>query len=122
MIVKQILDRNNVHYKLKRIKNVCIYELDDEVLLITISNNKNIFSINRKIFYEIDDKLLPYSFCLEDTSTNNLYYMKIKEPNNFLRKSFESTNKDVIYFGKQILQHKIQEKELISELKKIGEY
>lgn len=122
MIVKKILDKNNIHYQLKQIKNVRIYELDDEVLLVTISNNKNVFSINRRLFYEIDNKLLPYSFCLEDTSTNNLYYIKIEEPNNFLRKSFESTNKDTIYFGKKILQHRIKENELIVEIKRIGDY
>ena len=77
MIVKKILDKNNIHYQLKQIKNVRIYELDDEVLLVTISNNKNVFSINRRLFYEIDNKLLPYSFCLEDTSTNNLYYINV---------------------------------------------
>ena len=46
--------------------------------------------------------------------------MKVKEPNNFIRKAFDSTIKNEIYFGKEILQNKITEDDLIKKIKTIG--
>ena len=46
--------------------------------------------------------------------------MKVKEPNNFVRKAFDSTKKNEIYFGKEILQNKITEDDLIKKVKNIG--
>ena len=34
--------------------------------------------------------------------------MKIIEPDNFIRKAFDSTTKNEVYFGKEILQNKIK--------------
>ena len=67
-----------------------------------------------------EQELLDYDFCLIDNSRNQLYYMKVKEPNNFIRKAFDSTTKNEIYFGKEILQNKIVEDDLIKKIKTIG--
>ena len=69
---------------------------------------------------ELEQELLYYDFCLIDNSKNHLYYMKVKEPNNFIRKAFDSTTKNEIYFGKEILQNKITEDDLIKNIKNIG--
>lgn len=89
-------------------------------MLIVIENNNDVFSISRKIFNEIDEELLPYSFCLIDSSKKQLYFINVKETNNFLRNSFDHTKEDFIYFGKEILNNKINEDELISKIDKIG--
>ena len=89
-------------------------------MLVIIKNNKNVFKITRNDFEYIEQELLDYDFCLVDNSKNQIYYMKIKEPNNFIRKSFDSTKKDEVYFGKEILQNKIDENELIKKMKEIG--
>lgn len=82
-------------------------------------NNKNVFKIDINWFYEIDDMLLPYVFILIDKSNNQKYCMKVKEPNNFMRNSFEFSKKDEMFFGKEILQNKITDEQLVEELKNI---
>lgn len=121
MDVKQIFDKNNIHYKLKyNKKNMCIFEFDNQTLLVLIKNNKNIFKISRNDFEIIEEILLDYDFCLLDITKNELYYMKINEPSNQIRNAFNSTDKDEIYFGKQVLQNRISEKDLIKKINKIG--
>ena len=122
MDIKNLLKNENIIYKVNKVGNTRIFEFDNETLLIVIINNKNQFKICRKDFYKIDNLLLPYAFCLIDSSKDEMYYVLVKEPNNFLRKSFENTNKEEIYFRKEILQNKIKENELIEKIKKIGEY
>lgn len=108
-------------YKYKTIDNdgVKLLFLDNETILAIIINKKNVFKINRKQFYRIDDELLPYGFLLIDSTQKNMYFMKYKEPNNQLRYAFDSTKKDEIYFGKEILQNKIKLNELLSNIEKI---
>ena len=98
-------------------------------LLSTILVNRNIIkeedirlflNPTREDFYDLEQELLDYDFCLIDNSRNQLYYMKVKEPNNFIRKAFDSTIKNEIYFGKEILQNKITEDDLIKKIKTIG--
>ena len=61
----------------------------------------------------IDEELLPNSFYLFESNKNQGYFIKIKEPNNFLRNSFDSADKNENYFGKQVLNNKIKEEFLI---------
>lgn len=108
-------------YKYKTINNdgVKLLFLDNETILAIIINKKNVFKINRKQFYRIDDELLPYGFLLIDSTQKNMYFMKYTEPNNQLRYAFDSTQKDEIYFGKEILQNKIKLNELLSNIEKM---
>lgn len=118
----EILDKTNISYNLyKKSKNFEYVEFENESILVIIKNKTNIFKINRKDFFEIDDMLLPYIFLLIDESTKQKYLIKVKEPNNKIRHAFDSSKKDEIYFGKQILQNKKKDEEIIEELKKIGE-
>lgn len=122
MKIEKILKDNKCNYSLKKRKNIFIYNLNDTKMLIVIENNGNIFSITKEIFNEIDEELLPYSFCLIDKNNGKMYFMEIKEPNNFLRNSFEYTNKEKIYFGKEVLNNEIKEKDLVQKIANIGKY
>lgn len=93
---------------------------EDNTILVIIQNNDNIFKIYRNEFNIIEEELLDYDFCLIDNSEKQLYYIKIKEPSNFIRKAFDSTVKDEIYFGKEILQNKVTRDEFLEKIKKIG--
>lgn len=99
----------NENYKFKKIiyKGIEIIYFNNDTMLVIISNKKNVFKISREQFIKIDDELLPYAFLLIDETTEELYFMQYKEPNNQLRYSFEKTAKNEIYFGKEILQNKI---------------
>lgn len=120
MNINKIIKRANISFKERKLKRLSYLEFENETLLVIIKNNKNVFKITREDFEKIESILLDYDFCLIDTTMEQLYYMKINEPNNFIRKAFDSTKKDEIYFGKEILQNKITEQDLITRIKKIG--
>ncbi len=120
MNVKDIIKKSNINFKERRLKLLTYLIFENETMLVLIKNNKNIFKITREDFYDLEQELLDYDFCLIDNSRNQLYYMKVKEPNNFIRKAFDSTIKNEIYFGKEILQNKITEDDLIKKIKTIG--
>jgi len=120
MNVKDIIRKNKITFEEKKLKDLNYLIFENETILVLIRNNKNIFKIIREDFDELEQELLDYDFCLMDNSKNQLYYMKIKEPNNFIRTAFDHTEKDEIYFGKEMLQNKITEDELINNIKKIG--
>ena len=120
MNVKDIIRKANINFTEKKLRFLTYLMLENETMLVLINNSKNIFKIAREDFNELEQELLDYDFCLIDNSRNQLYYMKIKEPNNFIRKAFDSTTKNEIYFGKEILQNKITKDDLIKKVKNIG--
>ena len=120
MDIKEAIKKNYINFEERKLKHLTYLIFENETILVLIKNNKNIFKIAREDFNEIEQELLDYDFCLIDNVKNQLYYMKIKEPNNFIRKAFDHTTKDEIYFGKEILQNKITEDDLINEIKNIG--
>ena len=120
MNVKSIIEKNCIKYEEKKLEALSYLIFENETMLVIIKNNKNVFKITRNDFEYIEQELLDYDFCLVDNLKNQIYYMKIKEPNNSIRKSFDSTKKDEVYFGKEILQNKIDENELIKKVKEIG--
>ena len=115
-----MINIEKIKYKEKKLKFLSYLLFENETILVIIKNNKNIFKIIRDDFDYIEKELLDYDFCLIDNSKKQLYYMKIKEPNNFIRKAFENTEKSEIYFGKEILKNKITEEDLIRKIKSIG--
>lgn len=41
MYLKELFDKNNIHYKLRLSrKNICVLEFDNETMLVFIKNNK----------------------------------------------------------------------------------
>lgn len=120
MKIIEIIKKHNINFKKKILKELIYLIFENETILVLIKNNKNIFKIIREDFDELEQELLDYDFCLIDSSKKQLYYMKIKEPNNFIRNAFDHTEKDEIYFGKEILQNKITEEDLIKKIKTIG--
>lgn len=120
MNIKSILNKSGIKYKEKRLKFLSFLTFENETILVVINNNKNVFKILRNDFEVIEQELLDYDFCLVDNFKNQLYYIKIKEPNNFIRIAFDSTEKNEIYFGKEILRNKIEKEELLEKIIKIG--
>lgn len=120
MNVKDTIKKSNINFTERKLKHLTYLIFENETILVLIKNNKNIFKIIREDFNEVEKELLDYDFCLIDNSKNQLYYMKVKEPNNFIRKAFDVTTKNEIYFGKEILQNKIIEEDLIKKIRDIG--
>ena len=123
MNIDKLLEENNFKFKKIKIgKNIELFEFENETMLIIIRSSNNVFKINRKDFYKIDDRLLPYNFYLINEVENKTFYITIKEPANFLRNAFENSLKNEIYFGKDVLNNKINNENLIEKIRKIGDY
>lgn len=54
----------------------------------------------------------------EDGNTHVLYYLKLNKKANWGKSYFDVCDKDVVYLGKQVLNSKVTETDLIKELKK----
>lgn len=123
MNIDKLLEENNFKFKKIKIgKNIELFEFENETMLIIIRSSNNVFKINRKDFYKIDDRLLPYNFYLINEVENKTFYITVKEPANFLRNAFENSLKNEIYFGKDVLNNKINNENLIEKIRKIGDY
>lgn len=120
MEIKETIKKCNIKFKEKKLKHLTYLLFENETILVLIQNNKNVFKITREDFNNVERELLDYDFCLIDSSKAQLYYMRIKEPNNILRRIFEVTKKNEIYFGKEILENKITENDLIKKIQSIG--
>lgn len=110
--------------KIIRITNIGVnkvVEFENETLLVIIENKKNVFKITKKDFQIIDDYLLPYAFLLVDTRTDEMFFMQVQEPNNFIRNAFDRTSKNEIFFGKEILQNRINKDKIVEKINRIGE-
>lgn len=119
MNFKEILEKTNLKYKYTK-KYIEYAEFENETIAVVIKSKSNVFKIKRNDFFLIDNMLLPYIFILIDTKKNEKYIYKVKEPNNDIRYAFDYSEKDEIYFGKQVLQNKKSDNEIIEEIKKIG--
>lgn len=117
MNLKEILEKTKLKYKYVK-KSIEYVEFENETIAVIIRSKSNVFKIKRNEFFLIDDMLLPYIFILIDVSKKEKYIYKVKEPNNDIRYAFESSKKDEIYFGKQVLQNKKNDNEIIEEIKK----
>lgn len=100
--------------------NIQMIEYENETMLVVIRNKSNVFSITRQEFDIIEKELLDYDFYLLSELKKEAYYIKIKEPNNWIRNAFERSSKDKIFFGKEVLNNKVDEKELEELIGKIG--
>lgn len=101
-------------------KNIEIIEYNNDTMLVIIKNKSNVFSIDKKEFEKIEEELLDYDILLISKTKGESYYFKIKEPNNEIRKAFEMSKKEKIFFGKDILNKKISLVDLPKMIEKIG--
>lgn len=119
---RKLFNISKLKYKENKIdKYTKYYEFENETVVVVMYSKSNTFNIKRKDFELIDNLLLPYAFLLINTTTNNKYYIEIEEPNNFLRNDFEYSKKDSLFFGKQLLQKKIDDEEILKRIIKLGE-
>lgn len=96
-----------------------VYKLSSSINIVCIENNKNIFSIERDLFYYIDNQKIDYHFVLVNKRDKKYFFLPYNKFSNWLRGSFDSCDKDEIYFGKIILQNEIDYNNLKTKLESI---
>lgn len=117
-MIEKILDKNNIAYKvIDGEGNTTIIKINGK-LLCFIYIIKEINFKWKGFFEYIDGNSIPYVILCEDDNTHVLYYLKLNKKANWVKSCFDTCDKDVIYLGKQVLNSKVTETDLIKELKK----
>ena len=117
----KLLEKYLVPYKKQNYEtNIEIYKVENKKNLnvVVILGSTSTFKIDRDLFYFLDSQSLLYCFVLINRTDSGLFYLEFKNKNNWLKSSFERTDKDELFFGKIVLNHRISERDLIEEVKK----
>ncbi len=116
-MVEKILDKNNVVYKvIDGEGNISILKINGKLHILYIHNKGTQFLVERDFFEYIDSNSIPYAILCEDDNTHILYYLNLNKKVNWVKSCFETCDKESIYLGKQVLNSKITESDLIKEL------
>lgn len=119
MNINEILNDLGIKYKEQEYDDyINIYKLGNQksINLITMMEKGNIFKIDSDLFYYLDNQKELYAFLLIDRIDKKYYYLDFKDKRNWLKSSFDRSNKDEIYFGKIVLNNKITKDNLIIKL------
>lgn len=120
MKIEEILNEENIIYKTQEYDdNTKIYKIgySKKINIVTIKEKGNVFKLNIDLFYYLDNQKDLYSFLLTDLDKNQSYYLEFKEKNNWIKSSFERSRKEEIYFGKIVLNNRINMNGLKNKLK-----
>ena len=117
-MIEKILNNEHIEYKLiDEDTNVKLCKVKSKYHLLYIENKGNHFMINRDFFEYLDGNSIPYLIVLYDSLNKRFYYLKLKKQNNWLKSCFMTCEKDDIFLGKEILNSRISDIELIKLIK-----
>ena len=113
--IENSFNNNQIPYKkLDGNENYVIYKVKSKKMLLCLKGRKNRFELERDVFDYLDMNKLDYSLLLVDG--NNLFFIELNKKNNWIKSCFESCDKDSIFLGKQVLNHRVREEELANLL------
>ncbi|MCH1950936.1 hypothetical protein MCJ35_17160 [Enterocloster sp. OA13] len=96
-----------------------IYKVGGRKHLLYLECKDGSFIMERDIFEYLDGNKLPYSVLLYNISKEQLYYIDLPKENNWVKSCFMTCDKEKIFLGKQVLNSRIDIKELVAKIKKI---
>ena len=107
-MIKNILDKNNIAYKIiDEEGNTELLKINNKLHMLYIHNRGNRFQMERDFFEYLDGNSIPYVIVCCDDLNNTLYYLKLNKEVNWVKSCFATCDKDAIYLGKQVLNCKI---------------
>ncbi len=114
MVLESVLKKKNIKYKkVDYENNITIYRyIDKQKTLVNIVQGFGDFIIDRDLFFYLDNNKEQYSFVLENRAKNKIYYLEFMSKANWLKSSFERTDKEKLYFGKIVLNNEVSKTEL----------
>lgn len=119
-MLENTLKKSNVEYKVIDSEgNTSIIKINGKIHMLYIHNRGNQFQVERDFFEYIDGNSIPYVILCEDDNTHILYFLKLNKNVNWVKSCFETCDKESIYLGKQVLNSKVTENELIKMLKNV---
>lgn len=119
--IDSILENNMILFKKQNYDEYTkLYKLGNKktINLAVISGNINTFKIDRDLFYYLSNQKEMYCFLLINKVKKEIFYLEFRNKINWLNSSFETSDKDELYFGKIVLKNKLSEQQLIEKLKK----
>lgn len=117
---ENLLGKYSLPYKKQSFEsNIHIYKIENnkKINIVQMVEDTNIFRIDRDLFYYLNNQSIMYCFLLINKLDSSLFYLEFGAKNNWLKSSFERSDKDELYFGKIVLNHKISEAHLIEKIK-----
>lgn len=109
-----------VDYKLvEQEGNIKIIKIAKRVQLFYMESKNNQFEMERDYYEYLDGHSMPYVLLLFDLSAKRYYYIAFNKSNNWIKSCFDSCEKDKLYLGKQVLNCRITEDELVIKLSKL---
>lgn len=117
-MIEKILVQEKIPYKIIDEDRGCkLIKINAKIHLFYINGRSNEFMLEREFFDYLDGNTIPYAILCHDTSKNIFYYLRVNRKANWIKSCFETCDKKSIYLGKQILNDRINEKDLVEILK-----
>lgn len=121
MVLETLLKELDIEFKeIEYDDNSSIYKLNSKVNLVCMKSKSSAFAIERDLYYYLDNQKIEYHFLLINKNDNKYFLLPFIKFSNWLKGSFDSCDKDEIFFGKVVLQNEINEKHLATSLLKIS--
>lgn len=109
-----------VEYKLvDEESNIKIIKIANRVQMFYMESKNSQFEMKRDYYEYLDGHSMPYVLLLFDTTAKRYYYIVLNKSYNWVKSCFDGCEKDKLYLGKQVLNYRITEDELVIKLSKL---
>ena len=118
MIEKTLIEERIPYKVIDEDKGCKLIKINSKMHLFYIKSEGNQFIMERDYFDYLDGNAIPYAILCHDMSKKFFYYLKLNKKSNWIKSCFQTCDKESIYLGKQVLNSRLDEKELRKVLKK----
>lgn len=117
MTIQEIFDKNNVQYTIisKEKGKQIIHLTKTDLMLYIKSEQGSTFKMSMRDF-ETLDSAKGMVLWLIDASLKRNYYIKFMNKTNWLSASFANCTKSEIFLGKQVLNNRREQKQILQDL------
>lgn len=118
MEIKRLMKEKNISFNNQEYDdNTTLFKIEKKINLVRIEGKTSTFSLERDLFYYLDNQKIPYSFLLINSMDKRIFYLDFKSKKNWLSSGFERSDKENLYFGKIVLNNQC---DLETVMKKIN--
>lgn len=117
MVLDTFLKELKIEYKeIEYDDYAIIYKLKLKVNLVYMKSRSSSFSIDRDLFFYLVNQKQEYHFLLDNNCDDKIFFLPYNKFASWLKGSFDSSDKDELYFGKVVLQNELSQKQLTSHV------
>lgn len=119
MNIEKILLNNDIGFKeIEYEDEIKVYKIGllNQMNVVVILSTSNTFIVDKDLIYYLTNQKESYSFWLINIRDKEMFYLEFNDKNNWLETSANRSSKEKIYFGKIVLNHRINEKGILQKL------